>query len=131
MENKKYSLLPLLAATLMLVFVSLARAESDDEDRNERRQSSTAAPQISQPVPAASVEETSEVAQPDAPKQPKVPKTIISPQTIITQTIMQNITLADYDRDGVADENDPHPNIAEHLIVNDSNFDGIDDRYEI
>lgn len=40
------------------------------------------------------------------------------------------ITLEDSDGDGLLDENDPHPNIAEIYIVADENKNGIADDFE-
>ncbi len=53
------------------------------------------------------------------------------PDQIITSVVMQDVILNDADKDGLADENDPHPNIPEYLIVSDVNGNGIDDGYDI
>jgi hypothetical protein len=57
-------------------------------------------------------------------------KTIVTPSKTITKTVMVDKVLKDSDRDGIIDDEDPHPNIAEIYIVRDDNLNGIDDNYE-
>lgn len=48
--------------------------------------------------------------------------------TIDTSTAI--VTFSDSDGDGLLDENDPHPSIAEIYIVKDDNLNGIVDDFE-
>ncbi|EKE18573.1 MAG: hypothetical protein ACD_9C00291G0004 [uncultured bacterium] len=52
------------------------------------------------------------------------------PDSIITTTRMQTVVVKDGDQDGLADELDPHPQVAEIYIVNDDNKNGIADWLE-
>jgi hypothetical protein len=56
---------------------------------------------------------------------------VVTPEKIITKTVMQNVQLPDSDRDGIPDEADLYPKIPEQLMVKDVNLDGIDDRYDL
>ena len=47
----------------------------------------------------------------------------------VTQ-VRTTIIRHDSDRDGLYDDEDPHPAINEYFIVEDQNLNGIDDRYE-
>lgn len=67
----------------------------------------------------------------DDEKEETITQTIKLPDKYITRTIIENIIKKDTDRDGLLDENDPHPSIAEIYIVNDSNKNGIDDKYDL
>lgn len=58
-------------------------------------------------------------------------QTVRLPDRYVTKTIIENIIKKDSDRDGLLDENDPHPDIAEIYIVNDVNQNGIDDKYDL
>ncbi|EKD58802.1 MAG: hypothetical protein ACD_56C00048G0003 [uncultured bacterium] len=53
------------------------------------------------------------------------------PDKIVTRTIIENIIKKDSDRDGLLDEKDPHPDIAEIYIVKDDDKNGIDDKYDL
>ncbi|MFA6973674.1 MAG: hypothetical protein WC238_02990 [Parcubacteria group bacterium] len=53
--------------------------------------------------------------------------------TKLSDTVLQTTTQVpryDSDKDGMYDDEDPHPAINEFLIVKDDNQNGIDDRYE-
>lgn len=50
------------------------------------------------------------------------------PDTVVNTTV--EVPRYDRDGDGIYDDEDPHPDINELLIVKDDNFNGIDDRYE-
>jgi hypothetical protein len=118
---KKSHILFSISFFLLLAFTaafSFARAENDDEEDAQ---------------PAATVVPTTTSTPSTKSSNPKtVTKTIIvQPEKIVTSTVMQDVQIPDSDRDGLPDETDPHPNIAEQLIVQDTNLDGIDDRYEL
>ena len=54
-------------------------------------------------------------------------KTVTDPSTTVTEWQDQTINKKDTDRDGLLDEIDPHPTIAEYYIVQDNDYDGIND----
>lgn len=56
---------------------------------------------------------------------------IVKPAQIVTEIIMKNFVVRDSDKDGLLDENDPHPDVPEMLIVKDENKNGIVDSYEL
>ncbi|HEX8974402.1 MAG TPA: hypothetical protein VF817_02865 [Patescibacteria group bacterium] len=69
--------------------------------------------------------------QQQSSSQPKTKKiTITSPSTIVTKTVIKSFDLKDSDKDGLPDESDPHPDIAEIYIAQDDNNNGIVDRYD-
>lgn len=55
---------------------------------------------------------------------------VVEPAKVIYETQLQNVTLIDSDRDGIADEYDSHPNLAEVYLVQDNNTNGIVDIFE-
>lgn len=55
---------------------------------------------------------------------------IVTPSRTVYEEQTLEIALPDIDRDGIADENDPHPDVAEIYVVKDEDKDGIDDEYE-
>lgn len=61
----------------------------------------------------------------------EVKRIIRLPDKIITKTILEDVLEKDSDRDGIADINDPFPNIATILMVQDVNRNGIDDQYDL
>ncbi|MDP1883784.1 MAG: hypothetical protein Q8L10_00270 [Candidatus Moranbacteria bacterium] len=50
------------------------------------------------------------------------------PDTVVDTVV--EIPRYDSDGDGLYDDEDPHPDINEFLIVKDDNLNGLDDRYE-
>lgn len=115
-KTKKYSLFPLILAMTFLLATSFVRADDDEsDDDGEDNYSAPVATQDSSSQPAKTVTKT----------------IILEPAKIITSTIMQDVLLIDSDRDGIPNEQDLYPNIANQLIVDDLNLDGIDDRFEI
>jgi len=58
--------------------------------------------------------------------------TIISVSYAATkvETKKDIITLPDTDGDGIIDQDDPHPTVAEVYIVQDDNLNGISDKFE-
>lgn len=55
---------------------------------------------------------------------------IVTPQRTVYEKQVRNVVLPDKDRDGIEDENDPHPEVAEIYIVSDEDKNGISDEYE-
>jgi hypothetical protein len=106
MNKKKYSLVPLLAVVALLAIVSFARAEDDDDEEDEKSSETKKIEMVTQTI-------------------------VLEPARTVTTTIMKNFDLPDSDCDGIPDEQDLYPDIPQQFIVNDANFDGIDDRYEV
>lgn len=116
MKLKKIGPVVMLASLVLFAAFAFARAEDDEnenDDDDERETTVQSAPSTSS-------------------SQKTVTKTIIlEPERKVTTTQIRDVQVPDSDRDGLADENDPHPAIPEQLIVKDDNLNGIDDRYEI
>ncbi|EKE11817.1 MAG: hypothetical protein ACD_15C00022G0001 [uncultured bacterium] len=55
---------------------------------------------------------------------------IVSPAKTVVEQQISVVMLADTDRDGIVDKDDPHPLIAEIYIVEDGNKNGITDYLE-
>lgn len=55
---------------------------------------------------------------------------VVSPARVVIENQTQTVFLPDYDRDGIADNEDLHPDIAEMFIVKDDNSNGIVDTFE-
>lgn len=53
-----------------------------------------------------------------------------APETIYEEETVEVITISDRDNDGIADENDPHPDVAEIYVVIDEDANGIVDEFE-
>lgn len=83
------------------IFSAFAEDEEEDEDEDEEYSSSSTTARISQ---------TTDV------------KTDVSTKTV---------TLKDSDGDGILDNSDPHPSVAEIYIVKDDNSNGIVDDFEV
>ncbi|EKE11823.1 MAG: hypothetical protein ACD_15C00018G0004 [uncultured bacterium] len=111
--QKKFWIIFLIGAMSFYVgFSQFAVAEEDDDDRYEQ--------------------EDEEYDEDDDEKSSEtVTETIKLPDRYVTKTIIENIIKKDSDRDGLLDENDPHPQIAEIYIVSDQNGNGIDDKYDL
>lgn len=100
-RNKK-KLIPLLLASFLLIYFGISQlAFAEDDDDDEKS------------------------------KTQLVDQIIQLPDRYVTKTIIENIIKKDSDRDGLLDENDPHPEIAEIYIVSDENKNGIDDKYDL
>lgn len=56
--------------------------------------------------------------------------TIVEPARTVTNTTMKTKVIIDTDQDGIRDENDPHPDIAEIYVVGDEDRNGIADWLE-
>lgn len=118
-KYKKFFLVLFTIISLSLLVASSSRA--DDEDEREEDDDDNEEVVVAAPSAESSI-----------PSQKTTTKTIIvKPAQIITRKIMQNVQLPDSDRDGLSDEGDPYPNIPLQIIVNDADFDGIDDQYEV
>ncbi|HAV10973.1 MAG TPA: hypothetical protein DCX32_00275 [Candidatus Moranbacteria bacterium] len=55
---------------------------------------------------------------------------IIRPGRTVIEEQVKKITLPDSDRDGLVDEEDPHPDMAEIYIVSDDDRNGISDAWD-
>lgn len=114
-RNKK-KLIALLLALFLMIYLGISKlafAEDDDDDDDDRY-------------------EQSDDREDDEMSAEKLVDQIIQlPDKYITKTIIENIIKKDSDRDGLLDENDPHPEIAEIYIVSDENKNGIDDKYDL
>lgn len=55
---------------------------------------------------------------------------VVKPAQIVTENQIRSVLLPDTDRDGIADVDDPHPDVAEIYIVKDDNNNGIVDTFE-
>ena len=55
---------------------------------------------------------------------------VVTPARTVTEDQVQTITLPDRDSDGIADSEDPYPDVAEIYIVKDDNLNGIVDTFE-
>lgn len=60
----------------------------------------------------------------------KESKTIVIPASTILVNELKTFTFMDSDRDGLIDNQDPHPNIVEIYFVKDENLNGIVDSFE-
>ncbi len=105
----------LFLLSFILFSSSLALADDDDDEEKDNEKSQT----ISSSSSSSSI--TKMVTQ----------TIIIEPAKTVTSVIMKDVVLADSDRDGIPDEQDIYPNVPNHLIVDDFNLDGIDDRLEL
>lgn len=113
MENlrKNFLIFFMLVALAAVSFAGSVKFTSADDDEDERYEESD--------------------DEEDEEKAETVTETIRLPDQYVTKTIIENIVKKDSDRDGLLDENDPHPDIAEIYIVKDENRNGIDDRYDL
>ena len=57
-------------------------------------------------------------------------QTVVDPPTYVTELQDQTVNKKDLDKDGLIDEIDPNPTIAEYYIVQDDDGDGINDLLE-
>ena len=93
--------------------------ERDEDEEDEREEDDEyESEQEDQPV----VEEEDEVKIEYEFVTQKLPDTVVD-------TVVE-IPRYDSDGDGLYDDEDPHPDINEFLIVKDDNLNGIDDKYE-
>ncbi|HMN19078.1 MAG TPA: hypothetical protein PKA31_00585 [Candidatus Moranbacteria bacterium] len=63
-------------------------------------------------------------------KEYRTETVVVEPARTITKTELRTVTLADSDRDGIVDEDDPYPQISQIYIVQDGDGDGISDELE-
>lgn len=52
------------------------------------------------------------------------------PEIVYEEEVIEVPVISDKDHDGIADENDPHPDVAEIYVVIDENRNGIVDEFE-
>lgn len=104
--------------------------EDDDDDDDDGRY---VAPS---PAPSTPVQEVVVTTTPSAPVETtqSVPKTtyvtVTDPSTYVTELQNQTVSKKDSDRDGLIDEVDPNPAVAEYYIVQDGDGNGINDLLE-
>ena len=111
-KNTKKYLIFVLVWVAILAVTPFVRAE-DDENDDEEEYASTSSNTSTADVAAKTVKQT-----------------IKDPDQIITTTETKTISLPDRDKDGVADDEDPHPDIPEIYIASDNNANGIVDSFE-
>lgn len=111
-KERKYFLTSLIFLMMISLFAGsfLVRAEDDEEEQESEEE-------ISQ----ESV--VKEVQPPTTSTKVEKPTTTISVET-------KTVTLKDSDGDGILDKDDPHPTVAEIYIAEDSNRNGIVDKFE-
>lgn len=122
MKNKKLIIISILLLILLgggLSVFRFVQAEDEyrDEDRNEDEDED---------------EDDEDDNKDESIAKPRTyQKTIIiSPAKIVTEQQIQTVSLPDRDRDGIIDDEDLHPDIAEIYIVQDENLNGIVDTFE-
>lgn len=124
--NDKFFIKSLLALVLVSMLglgvfqYVLAEDDEEEEDRYEQAESED--------------DDEDEKDEEDEDKEDEkytVTEVVRLPDKIVTRRIIESIIKKDSDRDGLIDENDPHPNIAEIYIVKDDDRNGIDDKYDL
>lgn len=118
-KNLNTSLLAILVIFILGIGVFQYVSAEDDEREDEYEQEDS------------KDDDDEDEKNDDQKEEETITQTVKLPDKIITKTIIENITKKDSDRDGLLDENDPHPNIAEMYVVNDNNNNGIDDKYDL
>jgi hypothetical protein len=102
--KKKISLIILLSVFLLVIGMLFAKADDDDDEEGDN-----------------SSRETVEY----------ITKTVVvEPAKTVYEKVIKSVEFPDADRDGLADVEDPHPNVAEIYIVKDDNQNGIVDQFE-
>lgn len=123
MQKKKYSLTVLSIILILgtgLLFVFKGVHADDEEDDSDEYEYEDAAPEsVATPTVTTKDETTTE-------KQ----TIVVTPERVVTENKVVTISLPDRDRDGIADQDDPHPDIPEVYIVSDDNQNGIVDTLE-
>ncbi|KKQ51771.1 MAG: hypothetical protein US70_C0013G0022 [Parcubacteria group bacterium GW2011_GWD2_38_11] len=78
------------------------------------------------------VEEVDENSEESSSKKTTTVKEtfVVEPAKIVTENQIQTILLSDRDRDGIPDDEDQYPDIAEIYIVRDDDLNGIVDTFE-
>lgn len=122
--HKKFLVFFLIGMLTTYVGVTKFAVAEDDDDRYEDSEDEREDEEDEEDDEDDEEEEEEE-------EEKTITQIIRLPDKYITKTIIENIIKKDTDRDGLLDENDPHPNIAEIYIVNDSNKNGIDDKYDL
>lgn len=122
MKIKNFFVILLSILVLTAISFSIVRAdddEDDEEDDDDRYETS---------IPAAVSSSQDSVSKTQTPKM--VTKRIVDPPKTIVVNEVRTVELVDTDRDGIADETDPHPDKAEIYFVSDVNQNGIVDSFE-
>lgn len=90
------------------IWVASADDEEDEEDEDEE----------------------DEEDEEEEEKKYRTETVVVEPARTVTKTEMRTFILADSDRDGIADESDPYPQLASIYMANDGDGDGISDELE-
>lgn len=90
-----------------------AYAEEDDDDEDERED-----------------DESEDSSSPSTETVRVIETIVIEPARTVTENVLRDEILADSDKDGLPDSEDPHPSIPEIYIVSDNNNNGIVDTLE-
>lgn len=114
------SLILLMVAGMGLSVFRFAHADDDDEYEDKYEEDDD----------DDSDKEDSASAENSAKPKTYQETVVVSPARIVTEQQMQTISLPDRDRDGIPDDEDIHPDIAEIYIVKDENSNGIVDTFE-
>lgn len=113
MKNKKLLLISMMASLILLFVIGgFVRADDEEDEEDDDR-----------------YEDVRSSREAETQRSAPVVETITTYKTVTVNEIKE-VLLPDVDRDGIADEADPHPNIAEIYIVEDSNANGIVDALE-
>lgn len=105
-----------------MTFFSQVKADDDSNDNDEEEEEEYTVPSVTQSV--------SEVVSTAPTTTTSSKQTIVTPAKTVYETQIQTVQVPDSDRDGIADSQDPNPNIAEIYIVKDENLNGIVDSLE-
>jgi hypothetical protein len=103
--KKKISLIIFLAVFLLVIGMLFAKADDDEEDDDNSSSSRETVEYITKTV-------------------------VVEPAKTVYEKVVKSVEFPDTDRDGLADVEDPHPNVAEIYIVKDDNQNGIVDQFE-
>lgn len=112
----------LVLSSVALSFVAHADDEDDEDEDDDRYEEIR-----DEDDDAASTEERKVIP---AEEIKMITRQIIDPPRTIVVNELQTISLPDRDYDGIPDETDPHPDVAEIYVVSDANLNGIVDAIE-
>ncbi len=102
--KKKLSLIVLISVFLLITGMLFAKADDEEEDENDNNR-------------GQAIEYITETV-------------VVEPAKTVYEKVIKNVEFPDTDHDGIADVEDPHPNVAEIYIVKDDNQNGIVDQFE-
>ncbi len=115
MKMKKYLTFFIIGTVILSSFVCfLARAEEEEESEDEETDRQT----------QSTVQTKSSASSSNSGKTKTTVETDV-------KTVTKTTVIKDSDGDGILDEEDSHPDIAEIYIVEDKNLNGIVDSFEV